>query len=74
VVYGSDDVEFELAVRRGLEDACVDLDFFDTRAVEFFQRSDDARLLSCTGGSVHEEMWKVAALCLYICVLDALCY
>lgn len=36
VVDGSDDVEFELAVRCGLENSRVDLDLFDAGSVEFF--------------------------------------
>lgn len=48
MVYGGDDIEFELAVGGSLEDACVDLDLFDTRTVEFFEGCDDACLLSST--------------------------
>jgi hypothetical protein len=62
VVDGGDNVEFELAVRRGLEDARVDFDLFDARAVELFERGDDAGLLAGAGGSVDEEVGEVAAL------------
>jgi hypothetical protein len=56
-----------------LEDACVDLDLFDTGTVELFERRDDARLLSCTRRTVYEEMWEVAALCLHNLALVSLC-
>jgi hypothetical protein len=56
-----------------LEDACVDLDLFDTGTVELFERRDDARLLSCTRRAVYEEMWEVAALCLHNLALVSLC-
>jgi hypothetical protein len=65
VVYGSDNVEFEFTVRGGLEDACIDLDLFDTGAIEFFECCNNARLLSCAGRAIYEEMWEVAALCLH---------
>ena len=71
MVYGSDDVEFEFAVRGGLEDACVDLDLFDTGAVELFECGDYARLLSCAGRTVYEEMWEVATLRLHNVALVA---
>jgi hypothetical protein len=71
VVYGSDDVEFEFAVRGGLEDACVDLDLFDTGTVEFFECCNNARLLSCARRAIYEEMWEVAALCLHNVALVA---
>lgn len=48
-----DDVEFELAVRGGLEDARVDLDLFDAGAVQFAQGGDDAGLFAGAGGSVN---------------------
>jgi hypothetical protein len=73
VVYGSDDVEFEFAVRRGLEYARVDLDLLDTWTVELFQRGDDARFLPGTGRTIDEKMWEVTALCLEGRALDALC-
>jgi hypothetical protein len=64
VVYGSDDVEFEFAVRRGLEDARVDFDLLDTRTVELFQRGDYARFLPRAGRAIDEKMWEVTTLCL----------
>ena len=64
VVYGGDDVELEFAVRRGLEDARVDLDLLDTGTVHLLERCDDARLFACARRAVYEEMWKVTALCL----------
>ena len=68
VVYGCDDVEFELAVRGRLEDAGVDLDLLDTRAVEFFERCNDTRLLACPRRSIDQKMGEVTALCLDCCV------
>jgi hypothetical protein len=68
VVYGCDDVEFELAVRGCLEDTGVDLDLLDTRAVEFFERCYDTRLLACTRRSIDQKMREVTALCLDCCV------
>jgi hypothetical protein len=62
VVDGGDNVELELAVRRGLEDARVDFDLFDAWAVELFERGDDAGLLAGTRGAVDEEVGEVAAL------------
>lgn len=73
MVYGGYDVEFELAVRGGLEDARVDLDLFDTGAVELFEGSDNAGLFASARGAIDEEMWEVAALCLRkVVVLDGL--
>lgn len=46
VVDGRDDIEFDLAIRGGLEDARVDLDLFDTGAVELLQGGDNAGLFS----------------------------
>lgn len=46
MVDGGDDVEFELAVRAGLEDARVDLYFLDAGAVEFAKGGDDACFLA----------------------------
>jgi hypothetical protein len=65
VVYGCYNVEFEFAIGSGLENARVDLDLFDTRAIEFFEGCDDASLFAGTGWTVYEEMWEVAALCLW---------
>jgi len=64
VVYGCDDVEFELAVRSCLKDAGVDFDLLDTRPVELLERCDNAGLLACAGRSVYEEMREITALCL----------
>lgn len=71
MIYGGDNVEFELAVRCGLEDTRIDLDLFDTRAIEFFEGCDDARFLACSRRAVYEEMREVAALCLACNVLGA---
>lgn len=65
VVDGGDNVEFELAVRRGLEDARVDFDLFDAGAVELFEGGDDACFLACSRGAVDEQVGKVTALCLH---------
>lgn len=73
MIDGSDNVEFEFTVRGGLEDTCINLDLFDTRAVEFFESCNNARLLACAGRPVHEEMWEVAALRLASAMLDAKC-
>lgn len=59
------DVEFELAVAGRLEDARVDLDFLDAGAVELFEGCDDAGFLAGARGAVDEEVWEVAALCLW---------
>ena len=48
VVDRGDNVEFEFAVARGLEDACVDLYLFNTGAVELLERGDDAGFLAGT--------------------------
>lgn len=64
MVDGRDDVEFELAIRGCLEDASVDFNFFDARAVEFFESRDDAGFFASTGRAVDEEVWEVAGLCL----------
>lgn len=64
MVYGRDDVEFELSVCSGLENAGVDFDLLDTRAIELLERCNNASLLACARGSVYEEMGKVTALCL----------
>jgi hypothetical protein len=48
VIDGCDNIEFEFPVRRSLEDACVDFDLFDSGAIEFFERRDDARFLACS--------------------------
>jgi hypothetical protein len=62
VVDGGDDVKLELAVGRGLEDTGVDLDLLDAGAVEFLQSGYYPRLLPGAGGSVDEDVRKVAAL------------
>ena len=72
MVEGSDNVEFKFAVRGGLEDARIDFNLFDTGAVEFFERRNNARLLACARGTVYKEMWEIAALCLQCHLLDAL--
>lgn len=71
MVYGRDDVELELAVCGGLENACIDLNLLDTGSIELFERCDDACLLACARRTVDEEVWKVAALCLYNVALVA---
>jgi hypothetical protein len=62
VVGGGDDVELELAVGAGEEDARVDLDLFDGGAEQRFEGADGARLLAGAGGAVDEQMWEVAGL------------
>ena len=62
VVDGGDDVEFELAVRRRLEDAGVDFDLLDAGAVEGAEGGDDAGLLAGAGRAVHEEVREVGGL------------
>lgn len=64
VIYGGDNIEFELSIRSSLENACVDLDLFDTGAVQFFQRSYNPGLLASARGSVDEQMWEISALSL----------
>lgn len=66
VVHRGDDVELELAVAAGLEDAGVDLDFLDACAVEFFEGCYDACLFAGARGAVEEEVGEVAALGLFI--------
>ena len=73
MVYGCDDVELEFAVCGGLEDACIDLDLLNTGPVELLERCNNACLLARPRGSIYEEMWKVAALCLHNVVLVVLC-
>jgi hypothetical protein len=53
VVYGGDDVEFELSVRAGLEDARVDLDLLNARPEEFFEGRYDAGFLAGAGWAVY---------------------
>lgn len=62
VVYGGDDVEFELSVACCLEDSVVDLDSLDAGAIEFFEGGNCASFLACTGWSIHEKMWEITAL------------
>jgi hypothetical protein len=47
-----------------LEDAGIDFDFLDAGTVEFFEGGYDASLFASAGGSVDEEVRKVARLCL----------
>ena len=70
MVYGCNDVEFELAVRGCLKDTGVDLYLLDTRAVELFERCNDTRLLACTRRSIDEKMREVTTLCLWFCELE----
>lgn len=49
-----------------MEDACVNFDLLDTRAVELFEGCDDAGFLAGAGGTIDEEMGEVAALSLQI--------
>lgn len=60
-----DDIEFDFFVGRGEEDARVDLDLFDTGAVESFKGADDASFLAGAGWAIDEEMRKVSRLCLH---------
>lgn len=48
------DVEFYLSVAGCLEDAGIDLDFLDARAVEFLEGGDDAGFLPGTGRTVDK--------------------
>lgn len=64
VIDRSDDVELELAVGRGLEDAGVDFDLVGAGAVEFAKKGDDTRFLACSRGSIDEEVREVAAVSL----------
>ena len=47
-----------------MEDAGIDFDLFDAGTVEFFKSGYDASLFASAGGSVDEEVRKVARLCL----------
>jgi hypothetical protein len=47
-----------------LEDAGVDFDLLDARAVELFESGNYTGFLSCTGGTVDEEVREVAILSL----------
>ena len=47
-----------------MEDTRINLDLLYTRAVEFFESSDDSCFLAGTRGAVYEEMREVAALSL----------
>jgi len=62
VVNGRDNVELELAVVAGLEDARVDLYFFNTGPEELFERSDDTGFLAGARGPVNENVGEVATL------------
>lgn len=64
MVYGCDNVEFELAVCGRLENTSVDLDLFDTRTVQLLESRNNAGLLACARRSVNEEVREVTALCL----------
>ena len=64
MVYRRHDVEFELAVRRRLEDARVDFDLFGAGAVEGFQEAEDTGFFASARGPVEEEVREVAAVCL----------
>lgn len=57
-----DDVEFELAIGGGLEDACVDLDLFDGGAKELFEGGDDAGFLAGARGAVDKKVRKITTL------------
>lgn len=59
MVYGGDNVELQLAVRSRLEDTRIDLDLFDSRAVELFERRNDAGLLSGARRAVDEQVGEV---------------
>jgi hypothetical protein len=67
MVVGWDDVEFELAVARCLEDSTVDLDLLYTRAVECAKSCCDSCLLARSGRAVDQKMWEVSALRLRPC-------
>ena len=62
VVDRSDDIEFEFAVGRGLEDSGVDLDLLHSWPIQLLQRRHDPSLFPSPRGTIHEQMWKVSAL------------
>lgn len=64
MVYRSDNIEFEFAVRRCLEDPRIDLDAFDTGAIEGSECGDYTSLFASARGSVDEKVWEVGTLCL----------
>ena len=66
MVDGGDDVEFELAGGRGLEDAGVDFDLLGARTVEGAERGEDAGLFAGAAGAVEEEVGEVGGGCLGI--------
>lgn len=49
-----DNVEFELAIGRGLEDSCVDFDLFDAGTVKFAEGCNDTSLLACSRWTVDK--------------------
>ena len=62
VVDGCDNIEFELSIRRCLEDPGINLDLFYARTVELSESRYDTSLLTGARGSVYEQMRKVSAL------------
>lgn len=64
VVNGRDDVELELPVAGGLEDAGIDFDLLNSWPIQFLQCRNDSSLLPCARWPVDEKMWEIPALCL----------
>ncbi len=57
-----DDVEFELAVGAGEEDAGVDFYLFCAGSVEGFEDGYHAGLFARPGGAVYQKMREVAGV------------
>jgi len=68
VVNGGYDVEFEFFRGRRLENPGIDFYFLHAGSVECTQGADDAGFFTGAGGTVDEEMGKVAGLCLCMLV------
>lgn len=66
MIHGGYNVEFELAVARGLEHSRVDFDLFNAWAVEFAKGGDYAGFFAGAGRAVDEEVGEVTALCLVV--------
>jgi len=64
VVVGGYNVEFQLAVRGGLEDTRIDFYLLDTRAEKGAEGGCYPSLFACARGTVDEEMGEVTAVCL----------
>lgn len=64
MVYRCDNVEFQLAIGSRLKDTRIDLDFLDSRPVQFAKCCDDSSLFACAGRAIDEEMREIATLSL----------